>query len=312
MRKALKIVTFILGVCILAGLAIYVWMSFSQEKYSVNDQLRSQAPGEFIALKDGLVHYKISGTDSSHTIVFIHGGGATGMEVWDYTLPSMLEGSPRILTYDLYGRGYSDRPDVDYSAELYEQQLKQLLDTLGFKQPVDLVAMSMGSAIAMQFTARHPERVRKLVLLGPAASGDLRASKLLSVPVLDKFLMTCYWYPRSIENQRKEFRDMELFAKYSQRLQHFIDFEGYKRITLSTWHCMLNKSQLHFLSAIQPNSILLIYGDSDPFFPIQKLEDYKKLYPTLISKKITNAGHMPHYEQPDQVNPLIKDFLKLD
>lgn len=309
MKKLLKIAAWLLAAVLVAGLATYLVMQASQEKWEVA-QLRAKAPGQFVRLPEGYVHYSLKGPENGQPIVFIHGGGATGMEVWDKTIPALYNGQQRVLAYDLYGRGFSDRPDVHYDADLYERQLVSLLDTLGFHGPVDVVAMSMGAAIAMQFTAHHPERVRKLVLLGPAASGDLRASSLLSVPLLDRFLMTCYWYPRSIENQRKEFQDMPLFDKYSQRLQYFIRIEGYKRITLSTWHYMLNKSQLHFLAAVPPNKVLLLYGDSDPFFPPQKLDDYKKLYPTLISQKITSAGHMPHYEQPAQVNPLIRNFLE--
>jgi pimeloyl-ACP methyl ester carboxylesterase len=311
MRKPLKLFALLVASCLLIGLVVYLLMNFYQEKWQINSQLRSRATGQFVLLTDGYVHYRIQGSESGQQIVFIHGGGATGIEVWNNTIPKLYNGNQRILSYDLYGRGYSDRPNINYDAELYERQLVSLLDTLGFLGKVDLVAMSMGAAIAMQFAAHHPERVRKIILLDPAASGDLRASLLLSVPLLDRLLMTCYWYPRSIETQRKEFQNMELFDKYSQRLKYFINIEGYKRITLSTWHYMLNKSQLHFLLNIPPNRILLIYGDSDPFFPLSKLDDYKRLYPTLISQKIISAGHMPHYEQPAQVNPIIRDFLKI-
>ena len=73
---------------------------------------------------------------------------------------------------------------------------------------------------------------------------------------------------------------------------------------------MLPFSKMPKFEEIHPNRILLIYGAKDPYFSSQILEDYKSHYPTLKSQEIAEAGHMPHYERADVVNPLIADFLK--
>ncbi len=52
------------------------------------------------------------------------------------------------LRYDLYGRGYSDRPDVVYNKDLFDRQLFGLLAILDIHDRVDLVGNSMGASSA--------------------------------------------------------------------------------------------------------------------------------------------------------------------
>lgn len=281
-----------------------------QETAVMNEAARAAAPGRFIRLPEGLVHYRLSGPDTARLLVLIHGGGSSGMEVWKYNVPFLLSKGYRVLTYDLYGRGYSDRPEATYDLSLYRRQLNSLLDTLGIHQPFDMIAMSMGAAIGLDYAATHASQVKQIILLGPAASGDLHPSPFLKVPVISDILMSGYWYPRATENQRKEFVNQPLFNDYAKRLNYFSNFCGYKRITLSSWMNMLNQSQLYLLKQVAPQKILLIYGKQDPFFPREKLDTYTSLYPTLAVHEIDSAGHMPHYEQPTQVNSLMWQYLQ--
>ncbi|MEC5144371.1 alpha/beta hydrolase [Chitinophaga sp. 212800010-3] len=289
---------------------VFAVVKSRQETAQLNSISRKQAPGQFIQLTHGLVHYQFFGADTGRLLVLIHGGGTTGMEVWKYNIPFLISKGYRILAYDLYGRGYSDRPDVVYDLSLYREQLVSLLQTLGISGQFDVIAMSMGAAIGLDYVTHYPSRARHIVLLGPAASGDLQPSKLLRVPLISDVLMTCYWYPRSVENQRKEFVNQQLFNQYAERLKYFMNFEGYKRLTLSTWKNMLNQNQLYLLKDIPPNRILMIYGLQDPFFSNEKEHTYKSLYPTLVVNQVDSAGHMPHYEQPASVNNLIWQYLR--
>jgi len=300
-----------IGICIIALLvAVFLFIKSKQETATLNELARKQAPGKFIRLEQGNVHYSISGPDTAKLVLLIHGGGTSGMEVWQYNIPYLLSKGYRVLAYDLYGRGYSDRPQTTYDLSLYRKQLVSLLDTLHLnQQPFDIIAMSMGAPVGLDYAGSHPELVKNIILLGPAASGDLQPSKLLYIPVISDLLMSGWWYPRSVENQRKEFVNQPLFNTYSQRLKYFMNFRGYKRITLSSWMNMLNQSQLYLLKKIAAQKIFLIYGKQDPFFSAEKLSTYKKLYPTLLAAEVDSAGHMPHYEQPQKVNELIWQYL---
>ncbi len=310
MKRLFRLLLYICLAAAIAGAAVVWYVARQQETAELNARTREAAPGSFLQLTDGIVHYRLMGPDTGRLILFVHGGGTTGMEVWKYTAPYFLEKGYRILLYDLYGRGYSDRPRVTYNPALFRRQLEQLIDTLHITASFDMIAMSMGGAIALDYANLHPDRVKRIALLAPAVSGDLRPSKALSVPLLAPLLMTVYWYPRSVENQRKEFVDQPAFDKYAERLSYFMNFDGYKYITLSTWQHMLNQDQLFLLDKIRPDNILLIYGRQDPFFPDENVPRYQKHYPSLLVRTVNGAGHMPHYEQPAVINPQVYQYLQ--
>lgn len=310
MHRILKTLLYLCCTGILLIVAIFLFMYASQETAQLNDNARKAAPGAFVTLEHGPVHYRLLGPGTGRLVVLIHGGGTTGIEVWQHNIPWLLSRGYRVLAYDLYGRGYSERPDVIYDITLFRRQLQQLMDTLQLKGPLDIVAMSMGASIALDYAAQHPQNVHRIVLLDPAASGDMTPSKMLEVPVLSPLLLTMYWYPRSVENQRREFVNQPLFNSYAKRLAYFMNFKGHKQITLSSWQHIMHNSVLHLLKDIPPGRIMLIYGKQDVYFPAEFLPRYTKFYPSMVAHAIDSAGHMPHYEKPDAVNPLLTGFLQ--
>ena len=76
--------------------------------------------------------------------------------IWDPTFKFLTKSGFRVLRYDLFGRGYSDRPKLRYDIDLFCKQLRELLDTLGFEQ-INLMGLSMGGPITATFTARYPQ-----------------------------------------------------------------------------------------------------------------------------------------------------------
>jgi len=77
----------------------------------------------------------------------------------------------RVLVYDHYGRGSSDRPRRVQDRQFFVEHLHELLDALGEKDAFDLIGYSMGCVMASAFGADHPERVKHLILLAPAGMG---------------------------------------------------------------------------------------------------------------------------------------------
>lgn len=300
--------------CFASGLvlvsAVYLFLTSRQETITLSDEIRSNAPGKFIRLEHGLVHYLHKGEDSDEVVLFIHGGGIAGMEVWQKNIPFFLEKEYQVLAYDLYGRGYSERPLIDYTPEIFVQQLSRLVDSLNISGPINIISMSMGSMIALDYTTAHPERVKKIIFLDPALTGDFRPSVWLKIPIVSKLLMTAYWYPNAVENQRKEFFDQQIFEQYKERLKYFMNFSGYKHVNYSTWMHTLVNNKIHLMDSLKPASVLLIYGEHDPYFAANAASVYKNHYPSLQHHSVRAAGHMPHFEKPEEVNNLIYSFLK--
>ena len=310
MRKLFRIAVIGFSVILIAVLVAWWAMSATQENRIMDDEARKAAPGTFVRLTDGITHYLETGPAKGTPVVLIHGGGITGMEVWENTAPFLAENGFHVLSYDLYGRGYSDRLNGDYTSEVMDRQLTELLQKINFPDTINIMCMSMGAMIAADYTAAHPEKVNRIVMMDPYMTGDAKPSALLRIPVVSGLLMTMYWYPRALENQRKEFVDQPFFESYAKRLDYFMKFKGYKDVNSSTWTKMQPYSKLSKLEEIYPNRILLMYGSKDPYFSAGIAEVYQRHYPTLKTKEIPEAGHMPHLERAEVVNPVILDFLK--
>lgn len=293
-------------------IVVYLAFNMRQERTRLTGDIQAQAPGRFLLLEEGNVHYRLQGPESAPLVVLVHGGGVTGQEVWKKNIPYLLDQGYQVLAYDLYGRGYSDRPRVKHNPELFLTQLEQLLEKLQIDKPFHLVALSMGAMIALDYIYKHPNMVRKIILIDPAAAGTYELHPFLQVPVISDFIMTVAWYPRAIENQRKEFVNNEKFETYAERLSYFMDFKGYKHSNYSTWRHMLNKSKLHLVEAIPPSRLLLIYGANDPYFREGQRESFQARLPSMQTARINDAGHMPNYEKPEEVNDLIHRFLTED
>jgi pimeloyl-ACP methyl ester carboxylesterase len=294
---------------ILLSLVISVSYFIIASKQETKALDKTAAPGKFIKLKGGLTHYEQLGPLNGKPIVFIHGGGITGMEVWKQNSLFFAEQSFSVLTYDLFGRGYSDRVEAEYTPERLLHQFTELIDSLKITTPFTLVSMSMGSMIALDYANQFPDKVQSVIMIDPAITGDYKPNALLKLPIISDLLMTLYWYPRSVDNQQKEFVDQLVYKDYAMRLQYFMNFEGYKKMNYVTWMHTLNQSRLELLGNIERNKVILIYGNSDPYFPAANVENFMRLYPTLQVHEIYGAGHMPHLERPKEVNEIILNHL---
>ncbi|HZQ14235.1 MAG TPA: alpha/beta fold hydrolase [Pseudolabrys sp.] len=83
-----------------------------------------------------------------------------------------------LLRYDSRGCGLSDRDVADFSFEGWIRDIEAVVDAAGFRQ-FDIVATCWGGPIGVEYAARHPDRVRRLVLYGAYALGRLRGEKPL-------------------------------------------------------------------------------------------------------------------------------------
>ena len=92
--------------------------------------------------------------------------------VWRHWLRE-LSRDHRLLRYDARGCGLSDWDVADISLEAWVRDLEIVVDAAGIER-FPLLALSQGCAIAIAYTARHPERVSHLVLYGAFARGRLK------------------------------------------------------------------------------------------------------------------------------------------
>lgn len=110
--------------------------------------------------------------DAPPVVVFIHGLVMDNLSSFYYTLAGPVAAAgARAVLYDLRGHGLSERPATGYTAGDAVADLFALLDSLGHRRPVYLVANSFGGVVALNAALARPERIAGLVLIesyGPA------------------------------------------------------------------------------------------------------------------------------------------------
>lgn len=112
--------------------------------------------------RDGVRHwYDVQG-QGEQTLLFVH-GWLMSHELWREQVAAFSR-THRVVSYDLRGFGRSDKPEGDYSLELFVDDLDHLVRTLQLERPV-LVGWSMGASIGLAYAAAHPDRLSKLVLV---------------------------------------------------------------------------------------------------------------------------------------------------
>ncbi|MBC7388289.1 MAG: alpha/beta hydrolase [Opitutaceae bacterium] len=290
------------------GLFGYIYIF--QETKTLNQETRNEIGGSFIELSQGNVFYELKGPDSGQTVILIHGAGS-GCYAWDNNFDFLVKSGFRVLRYDLYGRGFSDRPDVKYDTTLFLNQLEEITKNLKVKPPYSIVSVSMGSSIAIPFAKNNIGKVKDLVLVDPASLGDGNIAWYLTKPVLSSLLMSLYWYPRAVEKQMKEFYKPSAVLEYRLKSKEQFKYRGLKAAMLSSWQNMLTlnfKKHLDYLGHTKTN-VLIVWGKNDPLISPEVSKHYMESMPQAKLVEIDKAGHLSNYERPDAFNKALLTFL---
>jgi len=304
---------FILWAFILLLLA-FPYFYFDNESQNLDAGARYSASGQLITLAEGVVHYEIAGPPDATPVVLVHGMSVPYF-IWDRNFAALANAGFRVLRYDLYGRGYSDRPDVVYNQEFFDRQLHHLLAALGIDGKVNLIGVSLGAAIALAFADRHPERVRKLCLIDPAGFSVKVPfiAKLMYLPGVGEYLTNVFG-ERTLQARLKNdfYKPESCPPTYSEMYRMQMRYKGFKRAILST----LRNMPVNDLAALygrvgkQERPVLLIWGREDQTTPLDGSEKLRQVMPQVEFHIIEEAGHVPQYERPEAVNPILIEFLK--
>ncbi|PAX06542.1 alpha/beta fold hydrolase [Sphingomonas lenta] len=123
-------------------------------------------PGEHRFQSAGVtLWYKVAGAERGVPVVFLHGGPGQGsMSFQRYAGPA-LERRLRMVYLDQRGSGRSERPkdQAAYSMAILVEDVERLRRELGAER-IALVGHSFGTAIGMEYAAKYPDRVTRLVL----------------------------------------------------------------------------------------------------------------------------------------------------
>ncbi len=284
------------------------------ESLELNDETRKTLSGEFIKLSDGMVHYELDGPVDGEVIVLVH-GFSSPLFVWDHTYRMLVQEGFRVLRYDLYGRGFSDRPPIKYNFELFMQQLFELVNKLKLTpKKFSLVGLSMGGGICVVFADKYPDLVKKVSLIDPIgfSSGRNFLFSLLKIPGLNKLILKFFNHNRLINSQKTDFHNYDKVEEYLEKFTEQMKYKGFLQAIHST---VLNTPFTNLRKTYErlekhKLSMQLFWGEKDKTIPYPTSQKVCAAVPSIEFHTIKESGHMPHYTHPEEVNPLLLQFLR--
>ena len=308
MRRLLGAVVVLLALVIVAAAAYGARMN--PEKATLDAAARSGAPGRFIALSRGTTHYDIAGPDSGRVVVLVH-GFSVPYYIWDSTAAGLSAAGYRVVRYDLYGRGLSDRPDTEYDGMLYDRQLGELLDSLRITGPVDLVGLSFGGFVTAHYVTGHASRVRTLTLVDPVSQASPVPASL-RIPVVGPWLWQVKRVPEMADNQVTDFLHPERHPTWADQYRPQMRFKGFGRALLSTAVFSSGVVYDSLYAGVSRTGIpvLLIWGKQDQTVPFELSEVIRRSIPSVEFVPVDSAGHLPHIEQAQLVTARLAAFLE--
>ena len=284
------------------------------KRQDLTAETRQGVPGSFAELSAGVTHYELRGDTDGECVVLIHGNAAPYL-TWDNTIEDLCEAGFRVLRYDLYGHGFSDRPKLPrYDRHLYNSQLADLLSHLEVAYPIFVVGTSQGGSIGACFASEYPGRVKKLALLAPLfddfEGSRSVAARLVKTPLVGEVLMQLVGDRKFIDLSGKILSTDTRTALESEVARQY-RFRGKRRAILANWRGGALQDTTSCYASVKEQRIptLLTWGTLDKSIPGDSMSRLRDLLPGIEYHELDGAGHLAHYEFPDRINPPLIRFL---
>jgi pimeloyl-ACP methyl ester carboxylesterase len=233
--------------------------------------------------------------------------------IWTKVADLLVNHGFRVLQYDLYGRGYSDRPDVNYDLDLYINQLFSLLAVLSIKSPMTLVGWSLGGMIAVGYAAKHSKNIEQLILIAPSGVEISRPmnAKIAMIPFWGEMLIELLGRQIIVRFALKSLHRNDLVDDLRALVTEQMQYQGYLRSFLSTLrHCVFEDATKDYRTIGKLDiPVLMIWGSEDTILTPEARRRIGELIPHIEHKEIIGTGHMPHFERPGEVSGILIDFI---
>jgi proline iminopeptidase len=284
-----------------------------------------QVPGDGAAL-----FYRMVG-NGPDVLVMIHGG--PGMDM-GYMVPDFapLAAHHRLLFYDQRGAGRSELLRDDpalYTIAHHVADLEALRVRFGLVR-MTLVAHSFGPAIAASYAMAHPERVARMIFLGPVPprAGDmekrygvalearLTAEQRAEMTRLEEAMLhgpdpvqacRAYWAIAVVPRVAR--------AELASRVTGDFCSAGAAAIRAGMGvagpHTSESFGDWDFRAGLAKVTAptLILHGETDAI-PMDLVEEWTTALPAAKLVKVPGASHFPYVERPDLVWPEIERFLQ--
>jgi len=253
------------------------------------------------------MYYEITGNGPPLTMIM--GLGCSSRQ-WKWMVPILAE-SFRVITFDNRGVGRTSKPDMEYTTDLFADDIAALLNTLGIER-THIFGISVGGMIAQKFALNYPEMVDRLVLgctmpnffhLPPATedSQRMQESQLLppdkSVDVMMSLFLSEKFFSES-PDLAAQLKEVMLTEKIEQGEDAFLLQLG----------AAMNHDTLEQVKHITAPT-LVITGDLDPIAPAENARFLAEQIPDSTLVELPGVRHAFWVERFEESSNIIKKFL---
>ncbi len=267
--------------------------------------------------------YRVEGDRTAPAVVLVHGfGGCIGH--WRKTIAD-LSRAYRVYAIDLLGFGAAPKPPINYTFELWGEQLSQFCQQV-VGRPATFVGNSVGCIVTLQAATTAPNWCNSVVmincslrLLHDSKRGELSWAQRVGTPILQRMLT---WPPighlffRQIA-QRRSLRNIlkQAYRRHDTITDELLDIlleparePGAADVFIS----FINYSRGPLAEELLPQlqvPVAILWGEDDPWEPLELARSWEQFDCVCQFKTIPNAGHCPMDEAWEETNALLRDWL---
>jgi len=268
-------------------------------------------------------HYLDEGPRKAPALIMVHGN-----PTWSFyyrKLISEFSDEYRVIVPDHIGCGLSDKPQkYEYNIDQHIENLEYLLEHLNIENPVTMVMHDWGGGIGMGYATRHPRKISKFVIFNTAAfmlSSIPKSIRICRsnrfggflVRRLNVFLKGALRFGTS---RRKQFTDAVkagYLAPYNSWKNRIAIHRFVQEIPLEKNHPTRDiiDNVESGLTQFQNHPMIIIWGADDFTFSEKGvLPEWKNRFPDAEINIIQDAGHFIVEDAPEEIIPLMGNFLK--
>jgi len=279
----------------------------------------------YLDIQGHKLHYLDEGAREAEPVVMLHGNPS-----WSFyyrRLVLALRDQYHCIVPDHIGMGFSEKPGPDqypFTLDRRIEDLDTLLDKLDIKQNITLVLHDWGGMIGMAWASRHPERIKRLVVLNTAAfhlppEKPLPLSLVLGrIPVLNALLNQglnafCRGAVRFGVTRRPMLPDVAAaylapYDNWSNRLAVRKFVEDIPLKPADTGYDIVS-AVAERLGQFRALPMLICWGMRDFVFDEHFLNGWTRRFPAAELHRFEDAGHYILEDAADEVIPKVIDFL---
>jgi 4,5:9,10-diseco-3-hydroxy-5,9,17-trioxoandrosta-1(10),2-diene-4-oate hydrolase len=243
-------------------------------------------------------------------VILVHGWAGCTTDF--RPLLERVGGERRWVAFDHPGCGESDKPDIHYSITGMAEFVEAVRAALGV-ETVDLVGHSLGGQIAVHYAVRHPDRVRRLVLIDPdGLAGE--EGFWLRVVRLDRlvdraFALNSRCVIRGVMRRRVFHGRTGLEAATDGKAAYLLTPDGNRAVARITKEA-IGTEPVDDLLPLVAQPTLVVWGGEDRLLPVRWAGAWMRGLPRSELWIVPECGHMPTAEKPAWTAVMLEEFLR--